>query len=485
MYFGWFGEAFGTNIHRYARVDFDGNLLSTLGGYTVSPFIYAGAKLLPDGFGGVYFHSYSSSSSFFGIAANRFDSLGVSLWNGVQVLVPQTSMASLYTAVSDTGGITAFYSGANALEARRLKSNGAADWNNESRIICDAEGSQVDAQVIRKPDGEYVLAWADSRPGAEGQFAVYGQRVDSEMNPLWEPNGVLLSNQATGTYQDMNIGLMSDEQGIFTLTQKAGSTVWATRFTSDGQVISPPGDIEVIIPPTPLPLNGDFKAIGTENHSIASWSDGSDLRIICFVGCSSTLISNTITACESFGINGQTFESSGVYTIELPGDTILELDLTIVNFEAGVLLNEFTLSAADTYSSYTWISCADNQILSEGSNTFSPAENGEYALVASLNECSDTSDCVMVSGVGLESPPMSIIQVFPNPASDFLRVKLNGDQSQFDANILDITGKRVGSFTVAGNEEITISTAHLSPGLYYIQGSNDASFSTIRWIKIN
>ncbi len=485
MYFGWFGEAFGVNIHRFTRVDFDGNLLSTLGGYTVSPFIYAGAKLIPDGFGGVYFHSYSSNSSFYGIGSQRFDSVGTAYGTqGLQELVPVTSMSSSYTAVADTGGITAFYPGENDLQAKRLTANGTPDWNGASRMICNAEGLQVDPQVIRKENGEYIIVWVDSRPGPVGQFAVYAQKLDAQMNPLWASNGVLLSNQATASYFDMNIQLVTDGSGIYTVIQKAGSTVWATRFNEEGNLIDTSGDLLVSTSPAPAPLNGDFGALMLGSHSVAAWSDGQDARIVCFQGCAQTFISNALSVCEPYTFNGITYSETGIYTIELPGDTILELDLTVQNFEAEINLNDFTLSAPENYASYQWISCATNEAVANGNSTFTPEENGEYALVASLNGCMDTTDCISVSGLGFQSARKIPVRIFPNPAISVLNIEFpNGIVAPMMIEVYDASGRLLLSEKHEAKKTLALNIDSFKPGLYAIRVSGQTFTRTLHWIK--
>jgi len=486
IYFGWFGETFGVNVHRFSRVDLDGNPLSPIGGYTVSPFLYAGAEIIPDGFGGVYFHSFSSNSSFFGIGAQRYDSLGAMQWTqGNLELVPATSMTSIHAASSDTGGIIAFHTGQNDLQARRLKRNGDPDWNGASRMICNAEGVQLDPQVIRKENGEYIVIWADSRPGAVGQFAVYGQKLDAEMTPLWGVNGVLLSNQTTGSYIDMNLRLISDASGIYTAVYKAGSSVWATRFDENGNLLNTPGDLEVLISPVPAPINSDFDAIMLEEHSIAVWSDGQDARAVCFYGCSQTLISNQISVCESYVFNGITYNESGIYTIELPGDTLLELDLTVQNFQANISLSDFTLNAPENYESYRWISCTTNQEVANGSFTFTPNENGEYALVASLNGCSDTTDCISVTGVGITNVSTNPIRLFPNPASSVLNLDLpNAYGASILLEIYDSSGRRLLKEAQETKKTHQVSVDTFPPGMYAIRVIGQNITHTLHWIKL-
>jgi hypothetical protein len=98
----------------------------------------------------------------------------------------------------------------------------------------------------------------------------------------------------------------------------------------------------------------------------------------------------------------------------------------ITTFSNGVSLNGATLTASATGASYQWIDCNDNNAPISGATTqtFTPAQNGNYAVVITVNGCSDTSACVAVTTVGLDDIKTDLFRVYPNPASTVINVEM-------------------------------------------------------------
>ncbi len=77
-----------------------------------------------------------------------------------------------------------------------------------------------------------------------------------------------------------------------------------------------------------------------------------------------------------------------------------------------------------------------------------------------------------------------IIDVYPNPATNKLRVRISDPSSKIkQLNILDIHGKYVYRTDIR-QESITIDINSLKPGIYYIQGIGNETVSLKRFIKL-
>jgi hypothetical protein len=77
-----------------------------------------------------------------------------------------------------------------------------------------------------------------------------------------------------------------------------------------------------------------------------------------------------------------------------------------------------TLFAAPGADTYRWMKCS-NQTLIAGATSawYSPALDGDYAVVVSLGNCKDTSQCITIMHMGLEAWAKNSVQVVPNPSS--------------------------------------------------------------------
>ncbi|HRW21177.1 MAG TPA: T9SS type A sorting domain-containing protein, partial [Bacteroidales bacterium] len=99
----------------------------------------------------------------------------------------------------------------------------------------------------------------------------------------------------------------------------------------------------------------------------------------------------------------------------------------------------------------------------------------------------DYSKNVRINIVDIEtSAPIqtieNVISVYPNPASDFINLSLNGVKAD-KVEIYDITGKLLSTYNLSSDSE-QIFTGDLKPGLYFLKiCSNDQNISTLRFTK--
>jgi hypothetical protein len=97
-------------------------------------------------------------------------------------------------------------------------------------------------------------------------------------------------------------------------------------------------------------------------------------------------------------------------------------------------------------ASYQWIDCSNENLPIEGETqqTFSATANGDYAVIVTQNNCSDTSDCVNVSVLGINELTTGTLTVFPNPTNDKVTILLDNLE---DVNISLISSAGVKLFS--------------------------------------
>jgi len=61
------------------------------------------------------------------------------------------------------------------------------------------------------------------------------------------------------------------------------------------------------------------------------------------------------------------------------------------------------------------------------------------------------------------------LSIYPNPASDFLNVELHGTAMPETVQLLDLTGKVIGSYPASGKSQIQLITKHIDAGLYLLK----------------
>src|SRR5690606_25861328 len=116
------------------------------------------------------------------------------------------------------------------------------------------------------------------------------------------------------------------------------------------------------------------------------------------------------TACETFtwidGNNYSTSNSTATHTLTNAAgcDSVVTLNLTINEVsDLSTTLNGIIVTANNPTASYVWLDCDDScaAISGETAQSFTPTEDGNYAVQLIENGCVDTTDCVAITTVGI------------------------------------------------------------------------------------
>ena len=207
-------------------------------------------------------------------------------------------------------------------------------------------------------------------------------------------------------------------------------------------------------------------------------------------GCDSTITlsltinqpstgSETVTNCDSYtwNANGQAYNQSGTYTSVLTNaagcDSTVTLDLTINTVGTAITqIDDITLEADADNAQYQWVDCDQNYqaIPGETNQSFEAASNGSYAAIVTENGCTDTTDCITISNVGLKDFERETLNVYPNPTSNTFTISSeNTINSAF--KVVSAEGKEVLSGKMNGKEQ-TVDISGLSKGVYSVVFDN-------------
>lgn len=199
------------------------------------------------------------------------------------------------------------------------------------------------------------------------------------------------------------------------------------------------------------------------NHDIGAFESG-------------THTNATLAACDSYTwtANGNTtYTSSGIYTATLTSsagcDSVVTLNLTI---NTGPVLTTsvsgMTITADETGASYQWIDCSTNSIINGATGqSYTATANGNYAVVVTNNNCSDTSACVNITALGISPNPglNAHATIYPNPGTGnfTLITELTGKNYRVTDNI----GKVVAQGIIK-QKQTAIDLSNSPAGVYYI-----------------
>ena len=204
--------------------------------------------------------------------------------------------------------------------------------------------------------------------------------------------------------------------------------------------------------------------------------------------CLSTSGTDVQTACSSYTwIDGNTYTSSNnsaTFTLTNAAgcDSIVTLDLTVIELDLSVTNDDPTLTSEASNVSYQWINCDDSSLIDgETSASFTASENGSYAVIISQDGCADTSECITIESLGLHNISFNNeITVYPNPNSGKLFVKSNTHID--NVMVFDNMGRLVKSIEF-GKTEGTIEIPDLAKGSYILKMETQGNLITRNIIK--
>lgn len=483
----------GQGYIRVNKIDENGNFLWPYGGSQASGMFggYGSFSITGDDFDGFYLLKSSGNGVGALLYCRRFSGNSDinSTWaDWVTVTAGTAGLGYMYEGIGDPQGVTICWQGtgeptgssANIYSRRFLATTGAMDWGGTTLSVCAEPGGQYNF-YWKKKDDQYYITWIDSRAGNNMNY-IYSQRFDLAGNIFYTAGGIQVGSVLTGlNHFDM------DEDNTICVLAEWSTGLRAHKLYADGTVQWPEGL---------LVLNGQFENFDdltiTETggkfiviNAVTTIGVYSNNVYMNKIQAPQIHVSEVVTACNSYTTHGETFTSSGNYTIEFHPDTVLTLDLTIINSIAEVEINGTTLTSANN-GSYQWYDCDTNQPITGATNaSYTPTESGNYALELTAGLCVDMSDCIEVAIVSVENVNGdSFISIYPNPSDNVLNInlsKMNFVPQQLE--VYNAFGQIIYSERILNKGQLAINTSSLSSGTYIVQlKDNNASIKT-HWIK--
>jgi hypothetical protein len=210
----------------------------------------------------------------------------------------------------------------------------------------------------------------------------------------------------------------------------------------------------------------------------------------------STTATVTQTACDSYtwALNGTTYTASGTYThVSTNGSgctltTTLNLTINTVNISTTVA--DPTITSNVSGVSYQWIDCNNGNAIISGATaqSFTATANGNYAVIVTAANCSDTSACQIISSVGINEQNASnseteLVEVYPNPTSGNVQIILGETYQNTSVKLINALGQAIIHKTSTSSNEITFEIEG-APGVYFLEiETREQVLGRIRMIK--
>jgi hypothetical protein len=284
------------------------------------------------------------------------------------------------------------------------------------------------------------------------------------------------------------------EAGEYTDILTSATGCDSTVFTS----LSYYGEIEFTQSVVLCP--GEVLTVGESEYDVA----GDYIDVLTTpAGCDSTVYSaltyyeeneliQDIVLCEgeSVTIGESTYSEPGEYTdvlvSEVTGcDSTITSTITITILDLSSTTEGLTITSNQDGAMYQWVDCNNDYLPFDGATdqSITVDENGEYAVIVTIGECSDTSECTLIDNVGLDDfDTESNLSLYPNPANERITIQSNYT-GEFTVTVYGMLGKSYGGQIYTQNT-VELDIHHLPAGSYIIlfHGVND-KIERLRFVK--
>ncbi len=343
------------------------------------------------------------------------------------------------------------------IQARNGHFYGMAGWINRSSIFeyrigedsvrlvhdfVDSTGRYVYGSLIEASDG---LLYGMTRRGGE-----HGNGVIFSVNPNTYEYALQASLIDSTTGSSSFGSLLEANNGkLYGMTYSGGGSNQGTLIEYDPQTGS-------------LITKVDF------DHTIGRNPQGSLMQahngmLYAHTGQSGTFIEYDIdrdTVIKTFGFT-TSLGTSPVYgrPLQYFENPPCVVDTAIV--QAGA-----TLTASSVQGPYQWIDCENGNtpITGETGKSFTATQNGSYAVIVGDQQCSDTTACKTVSGLGWgDNSDQVNWSVHPNPTQGRIQVVTN--QEIVHLRLVDLTGKE----RVVSTGSNVLEMSDMPAGMYILE----------------
>jgi hypothetical protein len=232
---------------------------------------------------------------------------------------------------------------------------------------------------------------------------------------------------------------------------------------------------------------------GTYTDTLTSFTGCDSIITVQLTVHTSSVTSIQPTSCGPYTSPSglYTWTQSGTYSDTLTSstgcDSIIQVSLTIPQIDTWVTQTGATLLSSASSAAYQWVDCGNNFTAVAGatSQSFTPASNGQYAVIVTLNTCSDTSACYTVNTLGLpQEADAGNLHLYPNPADGLVYIQWDADGAPVDKiMITDIRGNRIAVINTPQGTQATVDMQPFPAGVYLVQVFRGEHFSVQKIIR--
>ncbi|MCC6371033.1 MAG: T9SS type A sorting domain-containing protein [Bacteroidia bacterium] len=205
----------------------------------------------------------------------------------------------------------------------------------------------------------------------------------------------------------------------------------------------------------------------------------------------SVTASQSVNLCfgKTFTVANSTYSASGTYTNLLSRangcDSLLTTTLNVdAAIDVSVFNSETVISAITPSATYQWIDCDKNPAIIAGATAqnFTPTANGNYAVIITINNCSDTSACVNFLTTDINKTLHSgEVKIYPNPGTDKVTIETTLNKGQIA--LCNTLGQQLMVVEIKSGKSQILELSEYANGIYFIKITSEDKLLIKKLIK--
>ena len=164
-------------------------------------------------------------------------------------------------------------------------------------------------------------------------------------------------------------------------------------------------------------------------------------------------------------------------------DSTVIHNITITPLDTTVLLDGGIMTAVQDSASYQWIDCGTGQpVPGENGQSFTPMDDGNYAVQVDNGVCQGTSECATFLGTSDHGLAPGGLMLVPNPSSGTTQLVLPMAMNNAALQVHSSNGALVHQEMISG-QRVSLDLS-LPNGSYMITVRSDSVLHRVRWMVV-
>lgn len=213
---------------------------------------------------------------------------------------------------------------------------------------------------------------------------------------------------------------------------------------------------------------------------ISTQYNSTESDIVCF-GDNYTYPDGTIASNIT-----STVTHTSLLTSQSACDSIIVSTVNVQTIDTTIITSGFSFVVNQTGAQYQWIACKDDSnIAGETFQSFTPSASGDYAVIVTLNGCSETSSCHHLSGLSIKENTTTTLDLnlYPNPSSGNAVLKLSEVTDHIQVSILSVNGQLILDNHYQQTDKINFDLSEMSDGIYFFKIQANQTVEVIKFVK--